>query len=173
MLQSIAWQATTICVAALLLVFWYVALNASSKADGASGTLARSRDWVFWILVGVFVPVIGYSLIDLPYAAPRDRVGAPLVVKAIGYQWRWEIEPAQVPARQAVEFHVMSHDVNHGFAIYGPDLRIVAQTQAMPGYTNVLHVSFDQPGEYRVLCLEYCGLAHHKMMALLTVTEAK
>lgn len=173
MLQSIAWQVTTIGVVALLVLFSYVGLKAGSKSDGAAEKVARSRGWVFWILLAAFVPIVGYSLIDLPYFPPRERTGEPIIVKAVGHQWRWEIEPSVIPARQPVEFHVTSEDVNHGFAIYGPDLKIVAQTQAMPGYTNVLHVRFDQPGEYRILCLEYCGLAHHNMMARLTISETR
>jgi cytochrome c oxidase subunit 2 len=172
MLQSMAWQVTTICVTVLLIVFGYVAFHARSKTDGASEKVARWRGPVFWVLVAAFVPIIGYSLADLPYSAPGDRSGSPLIVKAVAHQWRWEIEPVRIAARQPVEFHVTTADVNHGFAIYGPDMKIVAQTQAMPGYTNVLHVRFDQPGEYKILCLEYCGLAHHAMASALTITEA-
>jgi cytochrome c oxidase subunit 2 len=39
----------------------------------------------------------------------------------------------------------------------------------MPGYTNRLQVRFDQPGKYEILCLEYCGVAHHVMAATITV----
>jgi cytochrome c oxidase subunit 2 len=60
--------------------------------------------------------------------------------------------------------------VNHGFALYDPDMRIVAQTQAMPGYTNVLRYTFREPGVYRVLCLEYCGVGHHEMTAEIKVS---
>ena len=56
-------------------------------------------------------------------------------------------------------------DVNHGFAIYAADGRIVTQTQAMPGFVNRLVYRLLEPGRYRVLCLEYCGLAHHGMTA--------
>jgi cytochrome c oxidase subunit 2 len=171
MLQSIAWQVSTVLILALLLVFWYVAVNAGEKREAAGNTLLRWRGPVFWILVVAFVPIIGYTLIGLPYSPPRDRVGEPTIVAVRGQQWRWDIEPGTVPVRRPVEFHVTSADVNHGFAIYDADLKLVAQTQAMPGYTNLLHVNFSRPGTYRVLCLEYCGLAHHKMMAEITVTE--
>jgi cytochrome c oxidase subunit 2 len=67
-----------------------------------------------------------------------------------------------------VEFHVTSKDVNHGFAIYDQGLRIVAQTQAMPNYVNILRYTFPASGTYRVLCLESCGLAHHMMAAEIT-----
>ena len=33
-------------------------------------------------------------------------------------------------------------------------------------------VRFTQPGEYEVLCLEYCGLAHHGMRAVIKVRAA-
>ena len=74
-----------------------------------------------------------------------------------------------VLAGQEVEFQVTSADVNHGFAIYKNKTRLLAQTQAMPGYVNKLRYKFTEPGEYEVLCLEYCGLAHHGMSAKFTV----
>ena len=43
----------------------------------------------------------------------------------------------------------------------------------MPGHTNRLAYTFTQPGKYRVLCLEYCGLAHHGMMTEFEVVAAK
>ena len=171
MLQSIAWQVTVTCVLAVLLVFAYVALKSRDKSEGAAQLVARSRGWVFWVLVIAFVPIIGYTLRGLPYSAPRDLKAEPIIVRAVGHQWRWDIQPARIPANRPVAFEVTSDDVNHGFAVFDDDLKIIAQTQAMPGYTNVLHLRFDRPGTYRVLCLEYCGLAHHKMMAEFTVTE--
>jgi hypothetical protein len=56
------------------------------------------------------------------------------------------------------------------YQICATGMRIVAQTQAMPGYTNVLRYTFTEPGVYRVLCLEYCEIAHHRMKAQITVT---
>jgi cytochrome c oxidase subunit 2 len=76
----------------------------------------------------------------------------------------------QVPAGALVEFRVTTLDVNHGFSIYAPDGRLMAQTQAMPGYVNRLRVEFDRPGTYRVLCLEFCGMAHHVMNGVIEVT---
>ena len=43
----------------------------------------------------------------------------------------------------------------------------------MPGFTNVIRYTFSEPGTYRILCLEYCGLGHHTMMSRLTVTAAQ
>lgn len=70
----------------------------------------------------------------------------------------------EVKAGQPVEFDVTSKDVNHGFGIYDANMKVVTQTQAMPGYTNKLYYTFTKQGKYKILCLEYCGVAHHYMM---------
>ena len=72
--------------------------------------------------------------------------------------------------KQSVRFDVTSADVNHGFGIYTREGRLVAQTQAMPGYVNRLRLQFDRPGTYRVMCLEFCGLSHHVMTGVIEVT---
>jgi cytochrome c oxidase subunit II len=77
----------------------------------------------------------------------------------------------RVPIGQTVEFHVTSADINHGFALYDPEMHLVAQTQAMPGYTNKLNYTFSRAGTYKVLCLEYCGIAHHNMIAEIKVGD--
>lgn len=91
----------------------------------------------------------------------------------VAHQWYWQLSRKQVEAGVPVEFRVTSADVNHGFAIYAPDDRIVIQTQAMPGFTNKMLHTFRQPGTYRILCLEYCGLDHHGMMTEIKVVAAK
>jgi cytochrome c oxidase subunit 2 len=87
--------------------------------------------------------------------------------------WSWTLTPVSaavpangnlvLPAGKLVEFDVTSKDVNHNLAIYNSAGELVAQVQAMPDYTNRLFYRFDAPGHYYVLCLEYCGLAHHAM----------
>ena len=175
MYQSLAWQLSVALVLVLLAVFAYVAWNAGEKSDDAAiqRTSSRLRTAVFWALVIVFIPVIGYTLSELPYSAPAGRAGSPQVIKAVAHQWRWELSGTGAVVGQPVEFHVTAADVNHGFGLYDPDLKLVTQTQAMPGYVNVLHYTFTRPGTYKVLCLEYCGLGHHGMMAEITVAEAK
>ena len=77
--------------------------------------------------------------------------------------------PVQVSVGSLVEFRVTSFDVNHSFAVYSPDDHLIAQTQAMPGYVNRLRVRFHEPGRYYVLCLELCGMGHHRMRGVFDV----
>ncbi|MBS1666333.1 MAG: cytochrome C oxidase subunit II [Bacteroidetes bacterium] len=78
-------------------------------------------------------------------------------------------EAIELPANKMVEFRVTSFDVNHDFAIYNDKAELIAQTQAMPGYVNMLRWKFYKPGTYNILCLEFCGVAHAVMRASFTV----
>ena len=130
----------------------------------------RIRRVFFWALVLTGTPLTFYTLADLPYDIARAGE-PPQVIEAVGHQWRWALSADRVVAGREVEFRVTSADVNHGFGIYDADMRLVAQTQAMPGYTNRLRHTFARPGVYRVLCMEYCGLVHHNMVVEITATE--
>jgi cytochrome c oxidase subunit 2 len=88
------------------------------------------------------------------------------------HQWSWECDPKTVRAGSPVIFNVYSGDVNHGMGVYGPDKRLLFQVQAMPGYLNRVEYTFDKPGTYQILCMEFCGIAHHLMITDLTVTAA-
>lgn len=175
MSQQIAWQVSLILMTLVALGFAFVAIN-SGKREKDYGNLVHSayrlRTKLFWTLVLVLGPVMIYTLLDLPYdAASRagSNSGPVQVVEAKGYQWRWELSHDRVAKDQPVEFRVTSADVNHGFGIYDAEMRLVAQTQAMPGYTNVLRHTFQKEGTYKILCLEYCGMAHHNMMTEIKV----
>jgi cytochrome c oxidase subunit 2 len=169
MLQDIALTLSLLCIAILACVFIWIIRKSGWPDDKntAAPATARWRKRVLWGLVALFVPVIGYSLTRTPYAA--GQAGEPLVINAKGYQWRWELSQDTVPVGREIAFHVTAADVNHGFALYDDKLRLKAQTQAMPGIVNVLRYRFDTPGTYKVLCLEYCGMAHHNMTAELRV----
>lgn len=157
----------------LLIVFAGIARSASSTAspEAVASSAARWRKTVLWTLVLLFVPVIGYSLTKMPY--PTGAAAADVVVEATGQQWAWTISPDTVPVGKTVEIRVTGADVNHGFGLYDANNRLITQTQAMPGFTNVIRHTFGAPGTYRILCLEYCGLGHHTMFSQIVATAAQ
>jgi cytochrome c oxidase subunit 2 len=61
--------------------------------------------------------------------------------------------------------HVTSRDVIHGFWI--PELRMKADM--VPGLVNTIRVTPTVPGTYRVICTEFCGIAHGAMKATVLV----
>jgi len=169
-MQEIAWYLTVVIIALIALVFiWVVQQSGRREEYGlVQGNAYRARFYIFIGLIVAGVAIAAVTLRDLPYVA----VGASSpsqIVTAKGFQWYWEVNRKSVVAGEPVEFQITSADVNHGVGIYDDQLRLVAQAQAMPGYVNRLRHTFTKPGKYRLMCLEYCGLAHHDMTGVLEV----
>ncbi|HKV51165.1 MAG TPA: hypothetical protein VJO52_08200 [Gemmatimonadaceae bacterium] len=144
----------------------------ATPLEQLEGAEARLRIGLLGGLGGAAIVLFFLTLHWLPYGkARRAELGSPEVaVAATGMQWTWILSRDQVPADVVVEFKVTTLDVNHDFAIYDANGRLLTQVQAMPGYTNRLLYVFHAPGTYTVRCLEYCGIGHHMMTVPLTVT---
>ena len=177
MIQDTVFVVTLVLMLVVAGAFAFVALNAGKAEVEFPPIQAKSaglRTWFFWILIvaGVLIAVV--TMLDLPYAATRgDTPDDAIAVDVEGRQWFWEVGEADLKAGDTVVFNVTSGDVNHGLGIYDPDMRMVGQAQAMPGYINVLSVTLERPGTYKLLCLEYCGLVHHAMVAEITVSAGE
>lgn len=87
---------------------------------------------------------------------------AVMVAYAFGYD---PAEPMEVPAGATVHFKVTSSDVVHGFEIPGTNVNIMVT----PGEMSQITHTFDKPGDYLILCNEYCGIAHEMMKTTLVV----
>lgn len=92
-----------------------------------------------------------------------DEHGATVVLIAMMFAF----QPAElrVPAGRPVTFRMTSSDVTHGFQIVGTN----GNTMVVPGYVSQFTTVFKAPGEYLIVCNEYCGLSHHLMSAKLIV----
>lgn len=162
----------------LAAVFLWVGVTARRgplPVDEVTATGYRVRRPWFVVLLGGAVVALLLSLPLMPYPQFRlTRLAGgtqPLDVQLQAQQWAWVMEPEVLPVGRPIRFNVTSIDVNHDFAIYDPDGRIIGQVQAMPGFTNHLVVRFDRPGTYWIRCLELCGLQHHGMVRSFEVTE--
>ncbi len=171
--QSIAWQLSIALVATLAAGFIFVLARSRQRLDYEPVVkhAYRLRRRLFWAILIAGVPATLLTLGRIPYPALAGVSQPTQVIEAVGYQWWWELSADEVDAGRPVEFRVSSADVNHGFGIYDEDLRLVAQTQAMPGYVNRLVHTFERPGRYRILCLEFCGVVHHDMVAEINVVR--
>jgi cytochrome c oxidase subunit II len=89
--------------------------------------------------------------------------GATVVMIAMMFAY----QPAEVhvPVGTPVTFRLTSADVTHGFSIVGTN----GNTMIVPGYVSQFTTVFHTPGEYLIVCNEYCGLSHHLMSAKLIV----
>ncbi len=74
-------------------------------------------------------------------------------------------EPIRVPAGSTVTFYITSDDVMHGFGVAGTNLNVMV----IPGQVAQVTVEFEEPGEYGIVCNEYCGSGHHSMEGKIVV----
>lgn len=169
--QNQVWDIALAGMGVVALIFVFVIATARTRpepVEAAEDDLS-SRNWVFiglLILTGI---VSYFTLRHFPFPVQNGPIPAKEIVKVVGYQWSWQMSTQKVEEGVPVEFRVSSGDVNHDFAVYSPQGRIVGQVQAMPGYTNKMVLVFHQAGTYTVRCLEYCGLGHADMETTFTV----
>ncbi len=156
-------------VAVLIAVARHAHGPALTYAEVTKPGYALRRVWL-WIVLFAATVAIAASLLTLPYPGNAGTAHA-LDVRVVGYQYVWQLSKTSFQVGQTVNFAVTGGDVNHGFGVYDPHGVLIAQVQAMPGYTNHLVVTFTTPGTYIVRCLEYCGMLHHQMEMPFTVTR--
>ena len=96
-----------------------------------------------------------------PFDAPRvEQVGPDrYIVYLTGQIWTFSPNEIRVPAGSTVTFMATSRDVVHGLMIHGARVN----TMLLPGQIALVTTRFDRPGEFPMLCHEYCGIAHHTM----------
>lgn len=94
-------------------------------------------------------------------------------VEVSASSWTYQISDREFQVDRPVRFSVKSVDTVHGFAVYHPDGRMLFTMMLIPGMesSSLIH-TFTEPGQYKVRCLEYCGIAHHGMQDQLTVTAS-
>ncbi|MFC7062534.1 cytochrome c oxidase subunit II [Halobacillus seohaensis] len=71
----------------------------------------------------------------------------------------------ELPVGAEVTFTMASPDVSHGFQIAGTNINAMV----MPGHIQKITHTFNEPGEFLVLCNEYCGIGHQMMSTTITV----
>lgn len=71
----------------------------------------------------------------------------------------------ELPSNTPVTFRMATPDVIHGVHAPGTNFNVTI----IPGYVSQITTEFSEPGEYPLLCNEYCGLGHDHMWSRVTV----
>jgi cytochrome c oxidase subunit 2 len=98
-----------------------------------------------------------------------------VTIETTAFQWGWRFEYQEhditisgtpedppemvVPVDRNLSFILRASDVDHAF--YIP--RFLIKRDVIPGKTNQLDLSIEEPGVYEGLCAEFCGLLHDRM----------
>ena len=96
-----------------------------------------------------------------PMALPDGTIQVQLVAARYGFYPREIV----VPADQKIQFRMATVDVLHGAHIPMTNM----STMIVPGHVSEVTTVFPKPGEYPLLCNEYCGMGHDHMWSKVTV----
>lgn len=156
-----------------------------------AGSKARPYETV-WVVISILIALLFLVIMavytfgagfDMPHQAtavdpqnlPPDTFGAPAVkeiipgkkyqVNMVARQYSFAPNPLRVPAGAELTINITSPDVTHGMEIIGSNVNVMV----IPGYVSTVTTKFDKPGEYAVVCQEYCGAGHHLMLGTLIV----
>ncbi len=181
-LYGSGWGAFTILLlfqVPFLLVFLYVVFWKAYFDPNPSGTdertAARLKGTWLTVVIALFLIVNIASIQYIPAITTANAAasGKDIIdVDVAAVSWSFDISQQEFETGQSVRFTAESTDTVHGFAIYHPSGGVVFTMMLVPGVgpSSLIH-TFDEPGTYKVRCLEYCGMAHQEMSDEIIVTE--
>jgi cytochrome c oxidase subunit II len=98
-------------------------------------------------------------------------------IQATAFQFWWDFDYVEygfrtaneihIPAGEAVLVQLHSDDVIHAFWV--PQLH--GKRDMMPDHVGQIWLQADEPGTYRGVCAEFCGMQHAKMQFLVIAHE--
>lgn len=173
---------TLISVAIVLLVVGLVVTFAirfrrGSPANRGALPSVVSREFeIGWTAATLFVFVFLFwwaASVEIgAYSAPKDAIEVHVVAK----QWMWktqsasgarEINELHVPVNAPVRLILTSQDVIHSF--YIPAFRL--KRDALPYQQTETWFQATKTGTFHLLCTEFCGTDHSRMLGRVIVME--
>ncbi len=128
-----------------------------------------------WTLIPTLIVMALFYYGWAGYKALRTVPADALEVGVKARMWSWIFEYPNgkrssvlyVPAGKPVKLDMTSVDVIH--SLYIPAFRIKMDT--VPGMQTYAWFKTDGPGEFDILCAEYCGLKHANMLSVVKAVE--
>lgn len=160
-----------------LILFFALRYRRGSRYNRKMGHRGQLALEITWSVIPLVIGLTIFFYAARPYAmlygnAPSDA----MEVFVIGKQWMWHFQhpdgvrennELHLPAGKAVKLTLISQDVIHSF--YVPAFRV--HRDVVPGrFTTVWFVP-RIPGQYHLLCSQYCGTEHSRMTGTVTVME--
>jgi cytochrome c oxidase subunit II len=124
-------------------------------------------------LLVLLVMLAGDFVVGRGVLGEHAPAGSPLRIRITAHQFWWQIDyedadpsaaiatanELTVPTGRPVELVLSSHDVIHSFWLPA----ISGKKDLIPGITNSMRFSVNQPGRYEGQCAEFCGYQHANM----------
>ncbi|HLV27096.1 MAG TPA: cytochrome c oxidase subunit II [Gemmatimonadales bacterium] len=102
-----------------------------------------------------------------PFNQTGVRQTGPNAYEVVMVAQAWAFVPGEVrvPVGSDVTFTATSVDIIHGLNVEGTRLNLML----IPGQVTRNSIRFNRPGEYLIICHEYCGIGHHHMFGKVVV----
>jgi cytochrome c oxidase subunit 2 len=85
----------------------------------------------------------------------------------VARMWAYQMPEVELPAGSELDIYLTSGDVLHGFHIDRTNVNLMA----VPGTVTYARVRFSEPGEYPIICHEYCGIGHQQMVGVIRIVQ--
>jgi len=95
----------------------------------------------------------------------RQQPDGSLRVTLVAARYGFYPNHIEIPADTPITFRMASVDVLHGTHVPMTNMN----TMIVPGYVSQITTTFPKPGDYPMLCNEYCGMGHDHMWSTMTV----
>jgi len=161
-----------IVVLALLFVLRYRRRPGREVEPSPSHNLKLELTWsIIPIIIVIVIFALGFQRF-LDMATPPAN---SYEIQVTGQKWKWFFtypsgfvsDELHVPVDEPVKLVLTSEDVIH--SLYIPAFRI--KKDAVPGRYSTAWFRAIEPGQYLLLCAEYCGTGHSDMQTWTVVHE--
>jgi cytochrome c oxidase subunit 2 len=150
------------------------------KATNEVGAVEESGHGieVLWTVIPLIIVIYLAIQSGAFYTVQRTPPPDSLPVKVEGMMWSWQFEypngkksvsELYVPVGKPIKLLLTSRDVIHAFHI--PEAKVMED--AVPGRVTEMWFQFNETGQYRGYCREYCGTAHAYMLATIKVVTSE
>jgi len=129
---------------------------------------------VLWTVVPLMIVIYLAVQSAVFYKDQRTAPADAITIRTTGSMWAWEFEYPNgktsitnlyIPVGKPVKLELTSKDVIHAFYVR----EAKTMEDAIPGRVTTMWFQFNQTGEFKAYCREYCGIAHAYMIATIKV----
>jgi cytochrome c oxidase subunit 2 len=157
--------------------FFTVKYRRRSPGERGAPNRDNRRLEIGWTAAMVVIDVVLFAWGTVLFLRETGPPADAMPVYVVGQQWMWKVEHPDgrrqineltVPVGRSVKLIMTSQDVIHSF--YVPAFRL--KMDVYPGRFTWLWFEATKPGDYHLLCAQYCGTDHARMRGLVHVVPA-
>jgi cytochrome c oxidase subunit II len=172
LLKPVFWMALGVFLivqGALVYTVWRFRAKQDNSTVIPAQIHGNTKIEIAWTIAPAIVLLVIAVLTFRTQAANSYQPPEAIKIKAIAHQWWFEFQyndgalvtasDMYIPVGQPVQIQLEAADVMHNFWVP----KLAGKTYMIPGKTNYISFTANEPGIYRAFCAEFCGEAHAQM----------